>query len=204
MENAYPGSNILVVTLTNEESKRVEAQSEKETLREAIDMLRDIFGLEVHTAERILVPPWWNNHFQRGSCSNYPIFATHQDFVHIKNVATLTILVIGKGGVGKSSTVNSLIRERVVNVSAFQERSRRGERGFAESLLALPSARTGSNNLPLLMIINNVNLTSIKHNTSSKRENCSGILKANHLIVEPSPYSTVDMHSVKHENDDPR
>ncbi|KAK9109627.1 hypothetical protein Sjap_017687 [Stephania japonica] len=85
MENTYLGSNILVVTLTNDESKRVEVQSEKEMLREAIGVLRDIFGLEVPTTDRIPVLPWWNNHFQRESYNNYPIFATHQDFVHIKN-----------------------------------------------------------------------------------------------------------------------
>lgn len=33
---------------------------------------------------------------------------------------SLTILIMGKGGVGKSSTVNSVIGERVVAVSAFQ------------------------------------------------------------------------------------
>lgn len=38
----------------------------------------------------------------------------------VKNVSTLTILVMGKGGVGKSSTVNSIVGERVANVSAFQ------------------------------------------------------------------------------------
>ncbi|XP_038876609.1 translocase of chloroplast 34 [Benincasa hispida] len=37
-----------------------------------------------------------------------------------QNVNTLTILVMGKGGVGKSSTVNSLIGERAVSVSPFQ------------------------------------------------------------------------------------
>nr|CAB3496530.1 unnamed protein product [Digitaria exilis] len=37
-----------------------------------------------------------------------------------ENVSTLTILVMGKGGVGKSSTVNSIVGERVANVSAFQ------------------------------------------------------------------------------------
>ncbi|XP_034672608.1 translocase of chloroplast 34, chloroplastic-like isoform X2 [Vitis riparia] len=37
-----------------------------------------------------------------------------------ENVSTLTILVMGKGGVGKSSTVNSIIGERAVAVSAFQ------------------------------------------------------------------------------------
>jgi predicted GTPase len=38
----------------------------------------------------------------------------------MKNVSTLTILVMGKGGVGKSSTVNSIVGERVATVSAFQ------------------------------------------------------------------------------------
>ncbi|KAI4350544.1 hypothetical protein L6164_004991 [Bauhinia variegata] len=37
-----------------------------------------------------------------------------------ENVNTLTILVMGKCGVGKSSTVNSIIGERVVTISAFQ------------------------------------------------------------------------------------
>ncbi|KAG8477550.1 hypothetical protein CXB51_030906 [Gossypium anomalum] len=37
-----------------------------------------------------------------------------------KNINTLTILVMGKGGVGKSSTINSLIGEQVVRVTAFQ------------------------------------------------------------------------------------
>ncbi|XP_008812711.2 translocase of chloroplast 34, chloroplastic-like [Phoenix dactylifera] len=37
-----------------------------------------------------------------------------------EDVSTLTILVMGKGGVGKSSTVNSIIGERVAAVSAFQ------------------------------------------------------------------------------------
>ncbi|KAK8491429.1 hypothetical protein V6N13_046026 [Hibiscus sabdariffa] len=61
MENAYPSSNILVVTLTNGESKRVEAQPDEETLKEAMGVLRDMFGSEIPTATDILVPRWWNN-----------------------------------------------------------------------------------------------------------------------------------------------
>ncbi|XP_043690920.1 polyamine oxidase 1-like [Telopea speciosissima] len=84
MENAYPGSNILVVTLTNGESKRVEAQLDEKTMEEAMGALRDMFRLDIPNATKILVPRWWNNRFQRGSYSNYPIFATKQDFTDIK------------------------------------------------------------------------------------------------------------------------
>ncbi|XP_065872565.1 polyamine oxidase 1 isoform X3 [Euphorbia lathyris] len=78
MDNAYPGSNILVVTITNEESKRVEAQSDEETMKEAMEVLRDMFGPNIPNASDILVPRWWNNRFQRGSYSNYPIISNNQ------------------------------------------------------------------------------------------------------------------------------
>jgi GTP-binding protein len=42
-----------------------------------------------------------------------------------EDVSTLTILVLGKGGVGKSSTVNSLLGERAVTVSSFQSEALR-------------------------------------------------------------------------------
>ncbi|KAL2478432.1 Polyamine oxidase 1 [Forsythia ovata] len=77
MENAYPGSNILVVTLTNGESKRVEAQSDQQTMKEAMEVLRKMFGPQIPDAIDILVPRWWNNRFQRGSYSNYPIYINH-------------------------------------------------------------------------------------------------------------------------------
>ena len=84
MENAYPGSNILVVTLTNGESKRVEAQSDEETLKEAMGVLRDMFGPDIPNATDILVPRWWKNRFQRGSYSNYPIISNNQAVNDIK------------------------------------------------------------------------------------------------------------------------
>ncbi|KAL8154375.1 hypothetical protein V2J09_012135 [Rumex salicifolius] len=56
MENAYPGSNILVVTLTNEESKRVEAQSDQDTLKEAMEVLKNMFGPDIPDATSILAP----------------------------------------------------------------------------------------------------------------------------------------------------
>ncbi|XWS45751.1 hypothetical protein CRYUN_Cryun14cG0006300 [Craigia yunnanensis] len=84
MENAYPSSNILVVTLTNGESKRVEAQSNEETLKEAMGVLRNMFGPDIPNATDILVPHWWNNRFQCGSYSNYPIISNNQVLNDIK------------------------------------------------------------------------------------------------------------------------
>ncbi|XP_065617735.1 polyamine oxidase 1-like [Quercus suber] len=55
MENAFPGSNILVVTLMNRESKRVEAQSDEETLKEAMGVLKNMFGPNIPNATDILV-----------------------------------------------------------------------------------------------------------------------------------------------------
>lgn len=81
MDNTYPGSNILVVTLTNGESKRVEAQSDEDTLREAMDVLRDMFGPNIPDAIDVLVPRWWNNRFQRGSYSNYPTISNNLQLV---------------------------------------------------------------------------------------------------------------------------
>lgn len=84
MENAYPGSNILVVTLTNDESKRVESQSDEETLKEAMVVLRDMFGSDIPDATDIVVPRWWNNRFQRCSYSNYPMISNNQVINDIK------------------------------------------------------------------------------------------------------------------------
>ncbi|XP_073027327.1 polyamine oxidase 1-like [Primulina eburnea] len=78
MENAYPGCNILVVTLTNGESKRIEAQSDQATMEEAMEVLRNMFGPDIPDATDIIVPRWWNNRFQRGSYSNYPIYVDTQ------------------------------------------------------------------------------------------------------------------------------
>ncbi|KAL5995276.1 hypothetical protein ACLOJK_025334 [Asimina triloba] len=74
--------------------QRVEVQSEEETMEEAMRVVRDMFGPDVPDAIQILVPRWWSNRFHQGSYSNYPIFATHYDFRHIK-VLSLSLPAIG-------------------------------------------------------------------------------------------------------------
>lgn len=108
MENAYPGSNILVVTLTNGESKRVEAQSDQETLKEAMDVLRNMFGTDIPDATDILVPRWWNNRFQCGSYSNYPIYFNHQLVDNIKVCISYPTLIYGNYIIHATLTSSSL------------------------------------------------------------------------------------------------
>ncbi|KAL8539459.1 hypothetical protein ACS0TY_001173 [Phlomoides rotata] len=66
-----------------------------------------------------------------------------------QDVNTLTILVMGKGGVGKSSTVNSIIGDRVVTVSAFQPETprpvmvSRSRSGFTLNIIDTPGLIEG-------------------------------------------------------------
>ncbi|PIN20476.1 Small monomeric GTPase [Handroanthus impetiginosus] len=66
-----------------------------------------------------------------------------------QDVNMLTILVMGKGGVGKSSTVNSIIGERVVTVSAFQSETprpvmvSRSRSGFTLNIIDTPGLVEG-------------------------------------------------------------
>ncbi|KAK6135544.1 hypothetical protein DH2020_030715 [Rehmannia glutinosa] len=66
-----------------------------------------------------------------------------------QNVDKLTILVMGKGGVGKSSTINSIIGEPVVTVSAFQSETprpvmvSRSRAGFTMNIIDTPGLVEG-------------------------------------------------------------
>ncbi|XP_054795010.1 translocase of chloroplast 34-like [Prosopis cineraria] len=66
-----------------------------------------------------------------------------------ENVNTLTILVMGKGGVGKSSTVNSIVGERVVTISPFQSEGprpvmvSRSRAGFTLNIIDTPGLIEG-------------------------------------------------------------
>lgn len=67
-----------------------------------------------------------------------------------ENVSTLTILVMGKGGVGKSSTVNSIIGDRVVTISSFQSETprpvmvSRSRAGFTLNIIDTPGLVEGA------------------------------------------------------------
>ncbi|KAG0597476.1 hypothetical protein M758_UG342200 [Ceratodon purpureus] len=66
-----------------------------------------------------------------------------------QNKESLSVLVVGKGGVGKSSTVNSIIGERVTVVSAFQSETlrplqcARSRAGFTLNIIDTPGLVEG-------------------------------------------------------------
>ncbi|KAG7014256.1 Polyamine oxidase 1 [Cucurbita argyrosperma subsp. argyrosperma] len=149
MENAYPGSNILVVTITNGESKRVEAQSDEETLRESMEVLRDMFGPDIPDAIDILVPRWWSNRFQRGSYSNYPIISDCQIVQNIKEPIGRIFFTgehtserfngyVHGGYLAGIDTSNALLEE----MRKDKERKSEGQSFLLEPLLALTGSLT--------------------------------------------------------------
>lgn len=84
-EKQYPGSNVLLVTVTDEESRRIEQQSDNQTRAEAVEVLRKMFpGKQVPDATDILVPRWWSNRFFKGTFSNWPIGVNRYEYDQIR------------------------------------------------------------------------------------------------------------------------
>ncbi|MQM15185.1 hypothetical protein Taro_048126 [Colocasia esculenta] len=83
-EAQYPGANVLLVTVTDEESRRIEQQSDNVTKAEAMEVLRDMFGKNIPEATDILVPKWWSNKFFKGSFSNWPIGVNKYEYDQIR------------------------------------------------------------------------------------------------------------------------
>ncbi|XP_057246834.1 polyamine oxidase 1 [Beta vulgaris subsp. vulgaris] len=73
LENEYPGSNIMFATATDDESIRVEQQSDEETKAEAMEVLRKMFGKNIPEATHIMIPRWKSDRFYRGCFTNWPV-----------------------------------------------------------------------------------------------------------------------------------
>ncbi|KAL3693588.1 hypothetical protein R1sor_007239 [Riccia sorocarpa] len=84
LEREFPGSNISFVTVTDDESRRIEQQSDDKTLAEIMEVLKSMFGPNIPEAEEILVPRWWSNRLFKGSFSNWPIGVSLHDFAQLQ------------------------------------------------------------------------------------------------------------------------
>ncbi|KAI3911779.1 hypothetical protein MKW92_028109 [Papaver armeniacum] len=84
LENEFPGANCLLVTVTDDESRRIEQQPDSETLTEIMDVLRNMFGQNIPDATDILVPKWWSDRFYKGTFSNWPIGVDQYEYDQIR------------------------------------------------------------------------------------------------------------------------
>ena len=78
------GTNILMMTVTGEESARLEYQSNKETQSEIMQVLRKVYGPDIPNPIDIFYPRWGLNEFFLGSWANVPIGITSEDFVKLR------------------------------------------------------------------------------------------------------------------------
>ncbi|CAD6265930.1 unnamed protein product [Miscanthus lutarioriparius] len=84
-EKQYPGANVLLVTVTDEESRRIEQQSDNQTKAEIMQVLRKMFpGKDVPDATDILVPRWWSDRFYKGTFSNWPIGVNRYEYDQLR------------------------------------------------------------------------------------------------------------------------
>ncbi|XP_048550814.1 polyamine oxidase 1-like [Triticum urartu] len=84
-EAQYPDANVLLVTVTDEESRRIEQQSDNQTKVEIMEVLRSMFRDEdVPDATDILVPRWWSDRFYRGTFSNWPIGVNRYEYDQLR------------------------------------------------------------------------------------------------------------------------
>nr|CAB3496808.1 unnamed protein product [Digitaria exilis] len=84
-EREYPGANVLLVTVTDDESRRIEQQPDDVTKAEAVAVLRKMFpDADVPDATDIYVPRWWSNRFFKGSYSNWPIGVNRYEYDQLR------------------------------------------------------------------------------------------------------------------------
>ncbi|KND87437.1 Polyamine oxidase [Tolypocladium ophioglossoides CBS 100239] len=76
-EGFMPGSNIIFVTVTNDESFRLEQQSDDQTKEEALEVLRQMFpDKNVPEPTAFMYPRWTKTPWAYGSYSNWPVGTT--------------------------------------------------------------------------------------------------------------------------------
>lgn len=75
------GLNILIVTVTGEEASRVQYQSDKQTQLEIMEVLRNVYGMDIPDPIDFTYPRWQHDPLFYGCYSNNPIGISHEDYV---------------------------------------------------------------------------------------------------------------------------
>ena len=77
-------TNIFMVTVTDMEAKRIEQQTDQQTLDEVMGVLRKMYGADIPVATDIYVPRWNSDPLFRGSFTNWPSSQVRQEFENIR------------------------------------------------------------------------------------------------------------------------
>ena len=78
------GTNILLITVTGEESERLAYQTNEQTLKEIMEVLKDMYGTNIPDPIDIYYPRWGLDRFFFGSWANLPIGITSDDYVNLR------------------------------------------------------------------------------------------------------------------------
>ena len=78
------GTNILLVTVTGEESVRLEYQTNEETQKEIMEVLRNMYGSSIPDPIGIYYPKWGLDRYFFGSWANLPIGISSGDYVSLR------------------------------------------------------------------------------------------------------------------------
>lgn len=82
-----------MVTVTDDESRRIEQQKDSKTKAEVMEVLREMFGKSIPEATDILVPRWWSNRFYKGSFSNWPIGVNRYEYDQIRVISQCLVFM---------------------------------------------------------------------------------------------------------------
>lgn len=90
-EGFLPGSNIIFATVVDQESHRIEKQSDEATKAEGLAVLRQMFpDVDVPEPTAFMYPRWTNESWTHGSYSNWPVGMTLEKHQNLRaNVGAL-------------------------------------------------------------------------------------------------------------------
>ena len=78
------GTNILLVTVTGEESTRLEYQTNEQTQKEIMEVLKNMYGSNIPEPIGIFYPKWGLDRYFFGTWANAPIGISSEDFASLQ------------------------------------------------------------------------------------------------------------------------
>ncbi|BBN02833.1 polyamine oxidase [Marchantia polymorpha subsp. ruderalis] len=84
LDKQFPDKSLIFVTVTDEQSKRVNQQSFNDTLGEVMVVLRKMFGENIPMADEIYYYDWQSDPYAKGSYSNWPIGVSTFEFKQLQ------------------------------------------------------------------------------------------------------------------------